>query len=191
MIDSRVEYALQQLINAMEWAHDTNFDETAKRVFSWLKDYQGLSPEECEQKSLEDLSKSFPSTNRNLIAQGPVRVYSMCPHHLLPIEYDVWIGYVPGGKTVGLSKLSRVAQNFARYPFIQEEFTERIANTLNKGLEAKGVMVVAKGVHNCMRMRGVKQQEAATITSAIKGVFEDPPKGKDPRSEFLKVINLQ
>ncbi len=184
------EQALAYLISSMEWGEDENFKETPKRVVKWLKQYQGLSKEECWSKSVEDLSKSFPSDNKNLIAQGPVRVYSMCPHHLLPIEYDVWIGYIPNRKTVGLSKLSRVAQNFARYPFIQEDYTEQVALCLSKGLKAKGVMIVVKGLHNCMRMRGVKQQEAKTTTSAIKGVFEDPPKGKDPRSEFLKVIGI-
>jgi len=190
MIPARVEAALQDLLNNMEWGRDNNFDDTAKRVLKWLSQYQGLSKEECKEKSLEDLSKNFDSKNKNLIAQGPIRVYSLCPHHLLPIEYDVWIGYIPDKKTVGLSKLARVAQNFARYPFIQEDYTENVALCLEEGLDAKGVMVLAKGIHNCMRMRGVKQPLASTTTSSIKGVFANPPPGKDPRSEFLKVINI-
>jgi len=180
--------ALNQLIDALEWDVDPNFDETAQRVTKWLSGYQSLTKEECKIKSIEDLSKRFPTNNTNMVVVGPTKSFSLCPHHLLPIEYDVWVGYLPGETVCGLSKIPRVIQNFSRYPFIQEDFTENIALAIEEGLKTKGVMVWVSGVHNCMRMRGVKQPDAKTTTSALKGYFRNPPSGKDPRGEFLEAI---
>ena len=183
-------YALDQLIRAMGWEDDVNFKDTSTRVTTWLYGYQSLDKHNCVLKSVQDLSKRFPTTNHNMVVVGPTKVFSLCPHHLLPIEYDVWIGYIPEDEVVGLSKLSRVPQNFARYPYIQEDFVEEIAGVIHRALEPKGVMVVAKGIHNCMRMRGVKQPDAITISSALRGVFASPPKGLNPRQEMLELIKI-
>ncbi len=190
MNEITTEMSLQNLINSMGWDEDDNFNETANRVMCWLRDYQSLTVSECESKSKLDLSKRFKTKAENMVHVGPTKVFSLCPHHLLPIEYDVYIAYIPNNEVVGLSKLSRVPQNFARYPFIQEEFTEKIADCIEKYLKPKGCMIIAKGVHNCMRMRGVKQPNAYTMTSAIRGVFKDPPKGKNPRQEFLELLKI-
>jgi GTP cyclohydrolase I len=179
---------LMILIEHMHWNKDVNFEETPKRVAQWLFDYQGLSKKDCREKSQGDLEKRFPTVNTNMVVVGPTKVFSLCPHHMLPIEYDVWVGYIPNEEAVGLSKLSRVPQNFARYPFIQEDFTAEIADVIEKSLDPKGVMVWCSGVHNCMRMRGVKQPEARTITSALRGYFKNPPEGKNPREEFLEAV---
>lgn len=187
----RTEMDLSEVIKDMGWNEDENFKETPKRVAAWLRDYQGLTPQECETKSKEDLEKRFPTKSQSMVIVGPTKVFSLCPHHMLPIEYDVWVGYIPGNEAVGLSKLARVPQNFARYPFIQEDFTEHIANSIEKNLGTKGVMVWVKGVHNCMRMRGVKQPEAYTITSALRGHFKNPPAGKNPREEFLEAVRVK
>jgi GTP cyclohydrolase I len=183
-----VKSDFENLIKDMKWDDDPNFNETPARVTKWLEGYQGLSKEECYTKSIEDLSKRFPTNNSNMVVVGPTKSFSLCPHHLLPIEYDVWVGYLPGKEVCGLSKIPRVVQNFSRYPFIQEDFTDHIADAIEQGLQTKGVMVWVKGVHNCMRMRGVKQPEALTTTSALRGYFRNPPEGKDPRSEFLEAI---
>ena len=180
--------ALTRLMEAMGWDKDPNFDETPARVNKWLDGYQSLSKAECFMKSIEDLSKRFPTNNNNMVVVGPTKTFSLCPHHMLPIEYDVWVGYLPGTEVCGLSKIPRVIQNFSRYPFIQEDFTENIAVAISEGLSTKGVMVWVSGVHNCMRMRGVKQPDAKTVTSALKGYFRNPPEGKDPRGEFLEAI---
>ena len=182
--------AVDQLIRAMGWEDDPNFKETSIRYSNWLYNYQGLEKVGCRNKSKQDLEKRFPSKNHNMVIVGPTKVFSLCPHHLLPIEYDVWIGYIPEKEVVGLSKLSRVPQNFARYPFIQEDFVEGIADAIEQSLHPKGIMVIASGIHNCMRMRGVKQPDAVTKSSALRGVFASPPKGKDPRQEMLELIKL-
>jgi len=181
---------IHSLIVAMNWNLDDNFKDTPARVAKWLDGYQSLSKDECLTKSMKDLYARFPTKNNQLIIVGPTKTFSLCPHHLQVIEYNTFIGYIPCEEAVGLSKLSRVPQNFSRYPYIQEEFTDEIAKCINRVLKPKGVMVIVKGIHNCMRVRGVKQPDAYTITSAIRGVFEDPPPGKDPRGEMLRLISL-
>ncbi len=181
---------ISYLISGMNWDLDGNFKDTPKRVAKWLEGYQSLSKVDCVVKSIADLSKRFPTKNNQLVIVGPTKTFSLCPHHLQVIEYDTWIGYIPCKEAVGLSKLSRVPQNFSRYPYIQEEFTDEIANCVDNELKPKGVMVIVKGIHNCMRVRGVKQPDAVTRTSAIRGVFEYPPEGKDPRGEMLRLISL-
>ena len=188
--DTALQFTIAELIMTMGWSKDDNFSDTPERVSSWLRDYQSLSKEDCIEKSIGDLSKRFPTTNNQLVVVGPTKVFSLCPHHLQVIEYDVWVGYIPCKEAVGLSKLSRVPQNFARYPFIQEEFTEQIQQVIGKELKPKGLMVVVKGIHNCMRVRGVKQPNAVTMTSSLQGVFRNPPKGKDPVSEMMRLIEI-
>ncbi len=190
MNGSTVFDALINLIDGMNWSSDENFKGTPNRFVDWLRDYQGLTKAECVSKSRDDLMKRFPSTNNELVIVGPTKVFSLCPHHLQVIEYDVHIGYIPCKEAVGLSKLSRVPQNFARYPFIQEDFTDLIATSIYSALNPKGVMVIVKGIHNCMRVRGVKQPNAYTMTSALRGVFRNPPEGKDPRGEMLRLIQF-
>lgn len=187
---NEVTGSIAKLITAMSWDDDPNFKETAIRYGNWLYNYQGLTKQACIDKSKEDLSKRFPTNNHNMVIVGPTKVFSLCPHHLLPIEYDVWVGYIPNKEVVGLSKLARVPQNFARYPFLQEDFTENIAHWIFHILNAKGVMVIVEGIHNCMRMRGVKQPDAVTKTSALRGVFASPPEGLNPRQEMLELIKL-
>ena len=172
----------------MGWENDPNFADTPKRVAKWLEVYQGLSKQEVEASIQRHLKAKFPTDNKGLIIQDPIKTFSMCPHHMLMIEYDVYVGYVPDGEAIGLSKLSRIAIDMARYPYIQEDYTTELADALLKGIQCKGTMVVVKGVHNCMRCRGVKQPDAITTTSAITGVFAHPPQGMSPRQEFLDLL---
>ena len=190
MNGSGVFTAVVNLIEDMDWSSDRNFKDTPSRMTDWLRDYQGLSKSQCIDKSVEDLERRFPTHNNELVIVGPTKVFSLCPHHLQVIEYDVYIGYIPCKEAVGLSKLSRVPQNFARYPFIQEDFTDHIAQVVYTELKPKGVMVIVKGIHNCMRVRGVKQPNAYTMTSSLRGVFRNPPDGKDPRGEMLRLIQF-
>jgi len=185
-----LELILKDLITAMGWDDDANFKDTPKRVAKWLEVYQGLSKQEVEESIQRHLKAKFPTDNKGLIIQDPIKAFSMCPHHMLMIEYDVYVGYVPDGEAIGLSKLSRIAIDMARYPYIQEDYTTELADALLKGIQCKGTMVVVKGVHNCMRCRGVKQPGAITTTSAITGVFADPPQGKNPRQEFLDLLRI-
>lgn len=108
--------------------------------------------------------------------------YSLCEHHLLPFMGRVHVAYVPRGKVIGLSKIPRVVEMYARRLQVQERLTVQIADFLNTSLKPQGVAVVAEGMHLCMAMRGVRKANAQMITSAMRGVFRSDPR---TRAEFM------
>jgi GTP cyclohydrolase I len=114
-----------------------------------------------------------------------VEVYSLCEHHMLPFYGRAHIAYMPRGRIVGLSKLPRVVDVFARRLQVQERLTTQIAGALDEALHPYGVAVVIEAFHLCMMMRGVQKQNSQTVTSALTGVFRSDPK---TRSEFLELI---
>ena len=114
-----------------------------------------------------------------------IEFYSLCEHHLLPFFGRVHIAYVPDRRIVGLSKLPRLVDMFARRLQVQEQMTTQIAQTLQEVLRPKGVAVVVEAIHLCMMMRGVAQQNASAITSSVRGEFAEDPK---TRSEFMELI---
>ena len=113
-----------------------------------------------------------------------IEVYSLCEHHMLPFFGKAHIAYIPNGRIVGLSKLPRVVDVFARRLQVQERLTEQIAQALSDVLQPRGVGVVIEAQHLCMMMRGVQKQNSSTITSAMRGEFRDDPKTRD---EFLRL----
>ncbi len=108
--------------------------------------------------------------------------YSLCEHHMLPFMGQVHVAYIPNGKVVGLSKIPRIVEMFARRLQVQERMTVQIAEFIDQHLHPLGVAVVAEGVHMCSVMRGVKKANASMVTSAMRGVFRDDPK---TRAEFM------
>jgi GTP cyclohydrolase I len=115
-----------------------------------------------------------------------IEMYSMCEHHMLPFFGKVHIAYIPNGKIVGLSKLPRVVEVFARRLQVQERLGEQIADAIDSVLQPRGVGVVIEAVHLCMMMRGVEKQSSRTITSSLRGLFRDDAK---TRSEFLRLAH--
>lgn len=113
-----------------------------------------------------------------------IELFSTCEHHMIPFFGKVHIGYIPGERVVGLSKLARLADVFGRRLQIQERLTKQIADTLNEVLKPKGVMVVLEAKHMCMCARGVGKQHSSMVTSAILGVFKET----EVRNEFLGLI---
>ena len=111
--------------------------------------------------------------------------YSLCEHHMLPFYGKVHVAYIPNGKIVGLSKIPRIVDVFARRLQVQERMTQQIADTLAKYLQPKGVAVVSEAYHMCMMMRGVQKQNSSATASAVHGDFKDDPR---TRSEFLNLI---
>jgi GTP cyclohydrolase I len=111
--------------------------------------------------------------------------YSLCEHHMLPFFGRIHVAYLPNGKVVGLSKIPRLVEMFARRLQVQERLTMQIAEIIEKVLVPRGVAVVAESIHLCMMMRGVEQQNAFAITSSLKGEFQSDPK---TRSEFMELI---
>jgi GTP cyclohydrolase IA len=124
----------------------------------------------------------FTESHENMVLVRDIEFYSMCEHHMLPFYGKAHIGYIPNGTIIGLSKLPRVVEVFARRLQVQERLTEEIADALQSVLAPKGVGVVVEAVHLCMMMRGVEKQNSRTITSALRGQFRDCSM---TRGEFL------
>ena len=128
----------------------------------------------------------FQEDHENMVMVRDIEMYSMCEHHMLPFFGKVHVAYIPNGKIVGLSKLPRVVEVFARRLQVQERLGEQIANAIDEVLQPKGVGVVIEAVHLCMMMRGVEKQSSRTITSSLRGLFRDDSK---TRSEFLRLAH--
>ena len=149
---------------------DPNFVDTPSRVArSYREIFEGL--ETANDKIHEILGQSFPTKYDGIVQETGITVFSMCPHHFLPIRYEVSIGYVPDEKALGLSKLARIVELVGKLPSLQETFTERIVDEIDDHISPRGVICVVKGAHYCMQMRGVKQKDSWTTTSSARGVF--------------------
>jgi GTP cyclohydrolase IA len=129
----------------------------------------------------------FDEDHHNMVIVKDIEMYSLCEHHLLPFFGKVHIAYIPNGKIVGLSKLPRVVDVFARRLQVQERMTEQIAEALMSVLAPKGVGVIVEAAHLCMMMRGVEKQNSRTITSAMKGTFREDLR---TREEFLRLCTV-
>ncbi len=119
------------------------------------------------------LSKVFAVDNDEMVLEKDIVFYSMCEHHLLPFYGKAHVAYIPDGKVVGLSKLARTVEVYARRPQIQEQMTSQIADAIMEHLAPKGAMVVVEAEHMCMTMRGIKKPGSKTVTMACRGVFEE------------------
>lgn len=121
----------------------------------------------------EHLAKRFHVDNNEMVIEKDITFYSMCEHHLLPFYGKAHVAYVPDGKVVGISKLARTVEVFARRPQIQERMTGQIADALMQCLNPKGAIVLIEAEHMCMTMRGIKKPGSKTVTYAARGVFEE------------------
>ena len=130
----------------------------------------------------------FEVSYDEMVIVKDIEFYSLCEHHLLPFFGRVHVAYIPKGKVLGLSKIPRLVEIFARRLQVQERMTVNIAETLEELLEPRGVAVVAEAIHLCMMMRGVHQQNASAITSSIRGEFEKDPK---TRAEFMDLLRFR
>ena len=122
----------------------------------------------------------------NLVCVRDIEIYSMCEHHMLPFFGKAHVAYLPNGKIVGLSKIPRVVEVFARRLQVQERLTDQVAEALCRVLKPLGVGVVIEAYHLCMMMRGVEKQNSKTVTSALRGAFRDDAKTRD---EFLRLVH--
>ena len=121
----------------------------------------------------EHLSKQFDVPHSEFLLEKDIPFYSLCEHHLLPFFGKAHIAYLPNDRVVGLSKLARTVEVYARRLQLQEQMTTQIADDIMRHLDARGVMVVIEAEHLCMTMRGVKKPGAKTITTCVRGAFED------------------
>ncbi len=130
----------------------------------------------------------FEEEHRNMVMVRDIELYSLCEHHMLPFFGRAHVAYIPDGRIVGLSKLPRIVDIFARRLQVQERLTEQIAGAIEDVLAPLGVGVVIEAYHLCMMMRGVEKQNSRTITSALRGVFRDDSR---TREEFLSLAHAK
>ena len=128
----------------------------------------------------------FTVDYNEMVMVRDIDMYSLCEHHLLPFFGKCHVAYIPDGKVIGLSKIPRIVDMFARRLQVQERLTTQIAETLEDKLRPLGVAVVVEAAHLCMAMRGVEKQNSVTVTSAMRGVFHRDPR---TRAEFLELIH--
>lgn len=128
----------------------------------------------------------FHETHHNMVLVRDIEFYSLCEHHMLPFFGKAHVAYIPNGHVVGLSKMARIVDVFARRLQVQERMTDQIADALEAELHPAGVGVVLNAAHLCMMMRGVQKQDSSTITSAMRGSFLDDPR---TREEFLRLVH--
>jgi GTP cyclohydrolase I len=146
------------------------------RAMSFLTDGYASSIEDVVGQGI------FEEEHRNMVMVRDIELYSMCEHHMLPFFGKAHVAYIPDGRIVGLSKLPRIVDHFARRLQVQERLTEQVAQAIDDVLAPLGVGVVIEAFHLCMMMRGVEKQNSRTITSSLRGVFRDDARTRD---EFL------
>ena len=153
--------------------------ERAAKAMQYLTHGYGLNPLEILKSAL------FTEDHKQMIVVKDIEVYSMCEHHMLPFFGKAHIAYIPDGKIVGLSKIPRVVDAFARRMQVQERLTDEIKACIQEALNPLGVAVVIEAQHMCMCMRGIQKQNSVTTTSSFTGAFE---KNKT-RREFISLVS--
>ncbi len=150
------------------------------KAFAFLTEGYARDPKEILSQAL------FTTSNDEMVLVRDIEFYSMCEHHMLPIIGRAHVAYIPDGKVVGLSKIPRIVNVFARRLQIQEQMTEQIADSISESITPKGVAVVLHARHMCMEMRGVEKVNSTTVSSALRGLFKSDER---TRSEFYNLIN--
>ncbi|WMJ87623.1 GTP cyclohydrolase I FolE [Anaerocolumna sp. MB42-C2] len=183
MDDKKIEEAVKLFLEGIgEDVHREGLSDTPKRIAAMCKEiFGGLN-----QETDKFLSKTFSAVNNEIILEKDITFYSVCEHHLLPFYGKAHIGYIPDGKVLGLSKLARTVETYARRPQIQEQLTAQIADDIMKYLKPKGVIVLLEAEHMCMTMRGVKKPGTLTTTLLGRGVFEDNTELRNTFFQLLK-----
>lgn len=145
--------------------------ETPERIAKMYEEiFSGMGEEAGEH-----LAKQFSVTGNEMVLEKDIVFYSMCEHHLLPFYGKAHVAYIPDGYVVGLSKLARTVEVYARRPQIQERLTAQIADAVMKELRPQGVMVLLEAEHMCMTMRGVRKPGSRTVTVTARGIFRERP----------------
>ena len=182
--DARKEHLIHQMLTEIgEDPERQGLKRTPLRVakaLDFLTSGNELSAEEIIKAAL------FEEDVREMVIVRDIEFYSLCEHHMLPFFGHAHVGYLPNGKVVGLSKIARVVDVYARRLQVQERLTSQVADALIAHLGAHGVAVVTEASHTCMMMRGVQKQNSSTISSAMRGTFKSDAR---TRAEFMGFLN--
>ena len=178
----RIERAVKEILLAIGEDPDREgLQDTPRRVAeAYAMLFAGL-----EEDPVRHLDVGFREDHREMVLVRDISLHSLCEHHLLPMVGKAHIGYIPDGKVVGLSKLARLVEGYARRPQLQERLTSQIADALNDDLGALGAIVVIEASHMCMTIRGVQKPGSMAITSAVRGTYATDQR---TRQEALSLI---
>ena len=177
-VQNKLQGVFESLI--IDTDNDHNTQETAKRVAKmWLRETFGGRYHAFPRVT------SFPNMGyKSMYTSGPISIRSTCAHHFQNIVGNAWIGIIPNGQVIGLSKFNRIVHHIAERPQIQEEMTTQIAEALQEYAHTKNIAVVVKAEHHCMTHRGVKEHESDMTTAIMLGAFKEDPATRD---EFYKI----
>ena len=182
LLQNEVQEKFQEVLETLciDTEHDHNTQETAKRVAKmWLRETFGgryVPPPRVT---------SFPNMGyKSMYTSGPISIRSTCAHHFQNIVGKAWVGIIPNGVVIGLSKFNRIVHHIVERPQIQEEMTSQIAEALQEYAHTKNIAVVVKAEHHCMTHRGVKEHESDMTTAIMLGHFKEDPATRD---EFYKI----
>ncbi len=184
MDKEKIEQAVRLFLEGIgEDAEREGLFETPGRIANMCEElFAGMNKDAGEH-----LSRTFTCENNEIVIEKDIAFYSVCEHHLLPFYGKVHIGYIPDGKVVGISKLARTVEVYARRAQIQEKLTFEIADAIMDYLKPKGVIVMIEAEHMCMSMRGIKKPGAVTVTVTCRGCFEDDSYLKDRFFDIIKM----
>ena len=177
-IQNKLQGVFESLV--IDTENDHNTQETAKRVAKmWIRETFGGRYHPFPRVT------SFPNMGyKSMYTSGPISIRSTCAHHFQNIVGNAWVGIIPNGKVIGLSKFNRIVHHIAERPQIQEEMTTQIAEALQEYAHTKNIAVVVKAEHHCMTHRGVKEHESDMTTAIMLGAFKADPATRD---EFYKI----
>ena len=171
MIDeTKVQQAVKLFLEAI--GEDTKREglvDTPKRISEMCKEIFGG----IDKEAAKHLHVTFSAEGKGMVMEKEIPFYSVCEHHLVPFFGKAYIAYIPDGRVVGLSKLARTVETYARRPQIQEQLTAQVADAIMDNLKPKGVMVMMEAEHLCMSMRGVNKPGTKTVTFVCRGEFEE------------------
>ena len=179
-----VEQSARELLRSIGLDPDSEgLRETPRRIAAMYQElFEGLN-----QDPVEALSVGFEEGHDEMVILREIPFYSMCEHHFLPFQGKAHVGYLPDGRIVGLPKIARALEIFARRPQVQERLTTQLAECIEDVLHARGVGVVIEAEHTCMTARGIKKPGATMVTSAMRGRFRSDA---NTRQEFLGLIRV-
>jgi GTP cyclohydrolase IA len=160
----------------------TNTPERVDRALRFLTSGYQMNADELLNRALFDVAYD------EMVIVRDIEMFSLCEHHLLPFFGKCHVGYIPNGRVIGLSKIPRLVDMYARRLQVQERLTTQIAETINEKVHPRGVAVVIEAQHLCMIMRGVEKQHSIAVTSSMIGVFKD---NQNTRNEFLNLVQIQ
>ena len=182
-LQAEVQEAMQGVLSSLviDTEHDHNTQDTAKRVAKmWLKEVLGGRYQQPPKVT------AFPNMGyKSLYTSGPISIRSTCADHFQNIVGNCWVGIIPNGEVIGLSKFNRIVHHIAERPQIQEEMTTQVAEELKKYAKTEHIAVILKAEHHCMTHRGVREHESDMTTSILHGAFKEDPA---LREEFYKIF---